>query len=110
MHNMVTSMGTLKPGATYIYERVGNEVYAREAGADPSTRELMGYGYDPVSGHQVDYDKRTNDGRPLFDHIQEDKMWGDIRRLAKTAPALQDSLERVIMIYRLIKVDKWATN
>ena len=103
---MATSMGTLKPGATYIYERVGNEVYAREAGADPDTRELIGYGYDPVSGHEIDYDKRTSDGRPLVDHIREDKMWADIRRLAKTTPALQDSLERVIMIYKLIKVDE----
>jgi hypothetical protein len=106
MLNMATSMGTLKPGATYIYERVGNEVYAREAGAEPGTRELIGYGYDPVTGHQIDHDRRTSDGRPLFDHIQEDKMWGDIRRLARSNPALQDALERAIMIYRLIKVDK----
>ena len=103
---MATSMGTLKPGATYIYERNGNEVYARESGADPSTRELMGYAYDPVNGHHIDYDSRTSDGRPLVDHIREDKMWADIRRLAKTNPALQDSLERVIMIYKLIKVDE----
>ena len=103
---MVTSMGTLKPGATYIYERVGNEVYARESGADPSTRQLIGYGYDPVSGHQIDYDNRTPDGRPLIDHIREDKMWNDIRRLARTTPALQDALERAIMIYKLIKVEK----
>ena len=106
MLNMDMSMGTLKPGATYIYECVGNEVYARESGAEPSTRELIGYGYDPVNGHHVDYDKRTSDGRPLFDHLQEDKMWGEIRRLARTSPALQDAVERVIMIYRLIKVDK----
>ena len=98
-------MGTLKPGATLIYERVGNEVYAREWGADPNTRQLIGYGYDPVTGHQVDYDKRTSDGRPLSEHLQEDKMWGEIRRMARTNPALQDSLERVIMIYKLIKVD-----
>jgi hypothetical protein len=103
---MVTSMGTLKPGATYIYERVGNEVYAREAGADPSTRQLMGYGYDPVTGHQIDYTKQTSTGDSLFDRLQEDKMWGDIRRLAKTNPALQDAVDRVIMIYRLIKVNK----
>ena len=108
MLNMVTSMGTLKPGATYIYERVGNEVYAREFGSD--TRQLMGYSYDPVTGHHVDYDRRTSDGRPLFDHMQEDKMWGDIRRLAKTNPALQDAMERAIVVYKLIKVDKWATN
>ena len=99
-------MGSLKPGATYVYERVGNEVYAREAGADPATRQLIGHNYDPVSGHSIDYDKRTSDGRPLIDQIRENKMWGDIHRLARTNPALQDALERVIMIYRLIKVDK----
>ena len=110
MHNMDTSMGTLKPGATLIYERVGNEVYAREAGADPSTRQLMGYSYDPVTGHQIDYTKQTTPGDNLFDRMQEDKMWGEIRRLARTNPTLQDAVERVIMIYRLIKVDKWATN
>ena len=103
---MATSMGTLKPDATYIYERVGNEVYAREVGADPSTRQLIGYGYDPVTGHHVDYDKRTADGRPLHDHLMESKRWADIHRLARTNPALQDALERVIMIYKLIKVDE----
>ena len=104
---MDTNMGTLKPGAKYIYERVGNEVYAREFNADPSTRQLIGYGYDPVTGHQIDYDKRTADGRPLVDQIRDSKMWGDIHRMAKTNPALQDALERVIMIYKLIKVDEW---
>ena len=99
-------MGTLKPGATYVYERVDNEVYARESGADPSTRRLMGYAYDPVTGHHVDYDKRTSDGRPLFDHLQEDKMWGEIRRAARTNPTLQDALERAIMIYKLTKTDE----
>ena len=103
---MVTSMGTLKPGATLIYERVGNEVYARESGADPGTRRLMGYSYDPVTGHHIDYTKQTSTGDSLFDHLQEDKMWGEIRRMAQTSPALQDALERVIMIYKLIKVDK----
>jgi len=33
-------------------------------------------------------------------------MWGDIRRLAKTNPALQDALERAIVVYKLIKVNK----
>jgi len=42
----------------------------------------------------------------MRERMQEDQMWADIRQLANTNPALQDSLERVIMIYRLIKVDK----
>jgi hypothetical protein len=96
-------MGSLKPDTTYIYERVGNEVYARESGSDPSTRRLIGYGYDPITGHHIDYDKRTSDGRPLHDHIMEDKLWGEIRRLARTNPTLQSELDRVIMLYHLIK-------
>lgn len=106
MLNMATSMGTLKPAAALIYERVDNVVYARESGADPSTRHAVGWDYDPVSGHPVAYDSRTVDGRPLVDHIRDNKMWKDIHRLARTTPALQDALERVIMIYKLIKVDK----
>ena len=62
--------------------------------------------YDPINGHKIDYDRRTADGRPLIDHIREDKMWGDIRHLARTNPALQDAVDRVIMIYKLIKVNK----
>lgn len=86
-------MGSLKPGATYIYERDKGTVYAREIGADPSTRKEIGYNYD----------SRTNDGRPLHDHIRDSKMWGEIHRTAKTNPALQTALDRVIMIYRLSK-------
>jgi hypothetical protein len=96
-------MGTLKPEVKYIYERVGTEVYAREFDADPSTRQLIGYGYDPVSGHQIDHDKRTSDGRQLIHQLRDDKMWGEIRRMARTNPTLQSELERVIILYNLIK-------
>jgi hypothetical protein len=82
-------MGTLTPGATYIYERVGDEVYAREAGS--LERKLIGY------------DSRTSDGRPLHEHIKEDQLWGNIRRTAKKNPALQECLDRAIMIYQLSK-------
>lgn len=103
-------MGTLKPGATYIYERADGIVYARESGADPSTRQVVGYEsgaeYDPINGHKIDYDKRTSDGRPLHDHIRQDKLWGDIRRTARTNPTLQDALDRAIMIYNLSKTDE----
>jgi hypothetical protein len=87
-------MGTLKPDATYIYERNGDEVYAREFGSNE--RKLIGYNYPTP-------DPRTNDGRPLHEHIMEDKMWGDIRRAAKTNITLQKALDRAIMIYRLSK-------
>jgi hypothetical protein len=90
-------MGTLKPGATYIYERNGDEVYAREFGE--KNRTLIGYKYEMENKP----DPRTNDGRPLREHIMEDKMWGEIRREARTNITLQKALDRAIMIYRLSK-------
>jgi hypothetical protein len=103
-------MGSLTPGAKYIYERADGIIYAREFGADPGTREVVGYEsgreYDPITGHKISHDARTPDGRPLFDHIQENKMWGEIRRTAKTNPTLQDALDRVIMIYNLSKTNE----
>jgi hypothetical protein len=90
-------MGSLKPGATYIYERNGEEVYAREFGQ--TERKLIGYKYE-MEGKP---DPRTNDGRPLIEHIREDKLWGAIRREATVNPALQKALDRAIMIYRLSK-------
>jgi hypothetical protein len=93
-------MGSLKPGATLIHERVGNTVYAREFGADASTRQVVGWDYDKADPK---FDPRTSDGRPLHDHIMEDKLWGDIRREAKTNVTLQKALDRAIMIYKLSK-------
>ena len=85
-------MGNLKPGGTYIYERVDDTVFRREFGA--TEREVVGY------------DHRTSDGRPLHEHLIEDKLWGDIRRTAKINITLQAELDRVIMLYHLINEDK----
>jgi hypothetical protein len=90
-------MSQLKPDTKYIYERVDNVVYAREPGADPGTRVAVGW------GHENKVDSRTSDGRPLHDHLMEDKLWGEIRRAARANDALQAELERVKMLYYLIK-------
>jgi len=90
-------MGNLKPCATYIYERNGEEVYAREFGE--TDRTLIGYKYE-MEGK---FDPRTNDGRPLYEHLKEDKLWGEIRRAAKTNKALQSVLDRAILVYHLSK-------
>jgi len=88
-------MGSLTPGATYIYEQTGEEIYARETGQ--TERILIGYQYE----NKVD--PRTNDGRPLYEHLKEDKLWGEIRRAAKSNKALQSALDRVILVYHLSK-------
>ena len=50
-----------------------------------------------------EYDSRTPDGRSLQEHIMEDKLWGEIRRAARTNPALHEALERAKIIYHLSK-------
>jgi hypothetical protein len=77
----MNQMGTLKPGATYIYESPdkGKTVYARESGS--TERKLVGYQYD------------------LF----EDVNWHEIALDARTNPALQKVLERAILIHKLSK-------
>jgi hypothetical protein len=35
--------------------------------------------------------------------MREDKLWGEIRRAAKSNKVLQDALERAILIYHLSK-------
>ena len=86
-------METLKPGATYVYERNGEEIYAREVGE--SDRKLIKYQYEN------EVDPRTDDGRPLHVHIMEDQLWNNIRRAAQSNPSLQAALERVKVTYYL---------
>ena len=94
-------MGQLKPGATYIYERVEDTVYRREIGADPNTRVEVGYDYGTYE------ERRDSDIRAgmntLRNEIMENKLWDAIRREARTNPTLQDALDRAIIIYNLTK-------
>ena len=84
-------MGNLKPGASYSYRKVEGVTYAQEEGSP--NEEAIGW----------DYDSRTGDGRPLYEHIKESKLWGEIRRAAETNTALQEAIERVKIIYHLSK-------
>jgi len=87
-------MGNLKPGASYRYRLDRGTVYAQDK--DTLDEEAIGW----------EYDSRTEDGRPLIDHIRDDKLWGDIRRAAKTNPLLQEALDRAKIIYELSKKDE----
>ena len=94
-------MGQLKPAATLIYERDGDTVYARELGADPSTRIEIGHDYE-THEERRDWDIRAG-MKKKRDQIVEDKLWSTIRREALTNPTLQDALDRAIIIYNLTK-------
>lgn len=81
-------MGRLKPGATYVYEHADGITYAREFGAPHDQRFEIG---------------RTLERQSLTDSIKEDRLWGDIRRAAKSDTLLQEALERVKVLYHLGK-------
>jgi hypothetical protein len=40
---------------------------------------------------------------PLIEQVKEDKLWGEMRRVAKTNTSLQAALDHAIMIYKLSK-------
>ena len=99
-------MGSLKPGATYIHERDGKVVYAREFGAAPDTRQVVGWDYDPKNPA---FDPRSNQEFENWrKNIANEYLWDDIMSAADNNPALQEALERVKIIYYLSK-DKNAT-
>ena len=76
-----------------MYERHEGTVYAREFGADPSTRTEVGWDYDP----------RTADGRPLIDHVRDNKLWADIIRAAQHNEGLKSLLDQARELYLLSK-------
>jgi len=89
-------MGQLKPGATYVYERQGGVVYAREHGAPADTREAIGWDWQP----------EDNPARVRGAHkeqLMQNQLWYEIRQEAKNNPALQRALEQCIILYNLSK-------
>jgi hypothetical protein len=82
------NMGSLKPGATYIYESPdgGETVYARESGS--TERRMIGQSLKAAE---------------LVKDLEQNLLWDNIRRAAETNPALQDALDRAVVIYHLSK-------
>lgn len=81
-------MGRLKPGATYVYEKADGVTYAREIGAHPGDRFAIGW----------DYNLKEKNER-----TKRIELWDKIFYDARTNPALQEAIERVIVIYELQK-------
>ena len=83
-------MGNLKPGAAIVYESPdgGGTIYGRYSGTNE--RWIVGY---------------SEDTKDRLESIKEDKLWGEIRRAAKTNEALQSILDRAILVYHLSKED-----
>jgi len=79
-------MGSLKPGATLIYEHSGGITYAREFGQ--TQRRVV----------VIDIDSAQRGSQ-----AQEIAEWLDVLAAAKANPALQDAVDRVKVLYNLSK-------
>lgn len=76
-------MTTLDPNKHYVYERVENRIYARQVG---SLERIL------VSEHANFWEDRN--------------QWMEVIVFARTHPMLQQELDRVIMLYYLLKQEQ----
>lgn len=89
-------MGSLKPGATYIYERADGVTYAREFGDDPMNRFPIGWDYVP--------EKNGKNGSTIFGvPVSELAIYIEMMEAAKTNVSLQEALDRAKLVYHLGK-------
>lgn len=79
-------MGTLRPGATYIYEREGGRIYAREFGK--TERHIVGYD----AKQQVAAERRY--------YMNE---MNNVLAMCETDPAMRDLLDQLFVLYNLKK-------
>ncbi len=81
-------MGTLTPGATYIYERVAGSIFAREFGK--TERKLVGYIID-ISPEIEMYRSEIN----------------QVLLMCERDPAMKELLDQLFVMYNLKKTHEW---
>lgn len=79
-------MGKLKPGTTYIYERDGSHVYAREFGS--SKRHVVGYDSGVLEAKERRY------------YMNE---MNNVLAMCEKDPAMKDLLDKLFVLYNLKK-------
>ena len=77
-------MGTLKPGVTYIYERVAGTIFAREFGK--SERKVVGYDTN-ITPEFAMYRSEIN----------------QVLLMCEQDPAMRELLEQLFVLYNLKK-------
>ena len=77
-------MGSLTPGATYIYERVAGTIFAREFGS--TERRVVGYTTD-VSAEFAMYKSEIN----------------QVLQMCETDPVMKELMDQLFVMYNLKK-------
>lgn len=79
-------MGTLKPGATYVYERADGRIYAREFGK--TERQIVGYDSGVLETREMRY---------YLNHMNQ------VLAMCETDPAMRELIDQLFMLYNLKK-------
>ena len=79
-------MGTLKPGATYIYESADGRIYAREFGS--TERTIVGYAHGQEEKQQRRY------------YMNE---MNNVLAMCEQDPAMKELLDKLFVLYNLKK-------
>lgn len=79
-------MGSLKPGATYVYESEGGRIYAREFGK--TERQVVGYDAKQ---------QETAERRYYMNEMNA------ILKMCESDPAMKDLLDKLFVMYNLKK-------
>jgi hypothetical protein len=80
-------MGSLNPGATYIYERAGGIVYAREFGETKRT----------VVGYASDDNQLSASTHRLLSEMNE------VVKMCESDPGMKEMLDQLFVMYNLKK-------
>jgi hypothetical protein len=80
-------MGSLVPGATYIYERVDNRIYAREMGK--LERRLVGW----TDSNSIPMQKYRSE----INHVLQ---------MCESDPAMKELLDQLFVLYNLKKTSE----
>ena len=80
-------MGSLTPGATYIYERVAGTIFAREFGS--TDRKVVGYATD-LSHDFAMYKSQIN----------------QVLTMCEQDPAMKELLDQLFVLYNLKKTSE----
>lgn len=84
MANETTDMGNLEPGATYVYERVDDRIYARKFGE--TKRQMVGW---------------TTTASPVMREYASEI--NQVLLMCETDPAMRELLDQLFVLYNLKK-------
>ena len=95
----ITSMGKLKPGASYIYEKIDGVTYAKEVDNENCV-VILGRDYT------TDFEVNSTVNQVWGVSVLELEPFAGLIKMAKNDPALQEELDKLVTFYVMARKSK----